>query len=169
MEICGCSRKKAWLVFLLPFQFPLQWFGFPAILKGWCERVLTAGFAYSYSAMYDQGPFQVSVKQRLQPLPFPYQQHGMVTYPRERAPQADACGMTKAFGALQRKKAVLSFTTGGMASMYTPQGINGDVNILLWPMQVRKAKSDCHCGGLVIVAMRRPLCYTKILLLVTVS
>ncbi|XP_077166577.1 NAD(P)H dehydrogenase [quinone] 1 isoform X3 [Paroedura picta] len=35
----------------------------------------------------------------------------------------------------QHKKAVLSFTTGGMGSMYTPQGINGDINILLWPLQ----------------------------------
>ncbi|XP_029464154.1 NAD(P)H dehydrogenase [quinone] 1 isoform X4 [Rhinatrema bivittatum] len=35
----------------------------------------------------------------------------------------------------QRKKAILSFTTGGLRSMYTPKGINGDVNILLWPLQ----------------------------------
>lgn len=77
---------------LVIFQFPLQWFGLPAILKGWFDRILTEGFAYSYSAMYNQGPFQ-------------------------------------------KKKAVLSFTTGGMGSMYTPAGINGDINILLWPIQ----------------------------------
>ncbi|XP_007442038.1 NAD(P)H dehydrogenase [quinone] 1 [Python bivittatus] len=77
---------------LVIFQFPLQWFGLPAILKGWFDRILIEGFAYSYSAMYNQGPFQ-------------------------------------------KKKAVLSFTTGGMGSMYTPAGINGDINVLLWPIQ----------------------------------
>ncbi|KAM3829090.1 NAD(P)H dehydrogenase [quinone] 1 isoform 2-T2 [Vipera latastei] len=77
---------------LVLFQFPFHWFGLPAILKGWFDRVLVQGFAYSYDAMYDQGPFQ-------------------------------------------KKKAVLSFTTGGMGSMYTPAGINGDINILLWPIQ----------------------------------
>uniref|UniRef100_A0A8D0GIT6 NAD(P)H dehydrogenase [quinone] 1 n=1 Tax=Sphenodon punctatus TaxID=8508 RepID=A0A8D0GIT6_SPHPU len=35
----------------------------------------------------------------------------------------------------QNKKAVLSFTTGGIGSMYSPKGINGDINILLWPIQ----------------------------------
>lgn len=29
-------------------QFPLWWFGAPAILKGWIERVYAAGFAYGY-------------------------------------------------------------------------------------------------------------------------
>ncbi len=28
------------------FQFPMWWFSMPAILKGWVERVLAAGFAY---------------------------------------------------------------------------------------------------------------------------
>ena len=40
-------------------QFPLQWFGVPAILKGWFERVLIGEFAYKYAAMYDKGPFRV--------------------------------------------------------------------------------------------------------------
>ncbi|WP_432509139.1 NAD(P)H-dependent oxidoreductase [Kineococcus auxinigenes] len=31
---------------LLVIQFPLWWYGPPAILKGWFERVLTAGFAF---------------------------------------------------------------------------------------------------------------------------
>ncbi|MFD3484817.1 NAD(P)H-dependent oxidoreductase [Streptomyces sp. NPDC058665] len=31
---------------LLIVQFPLWWYGPPAILKGWLDRVLTAGFAY---------------------------------------------------------------------------------------------------------------------------
>ncbi|WP_430593219.1 NAD(P)H-dependent oxidoreductase [Humidisolicoccus flavus] len=31
---------------LLVLQFPLWWYGQPAILKGWFDRVLTAGFAF---------------------------------------------------------------------------------------------------------------------------
>jgi NAD(P)H dehydrogenase (quinone) len=31
---------------LLVIQFPLWWYGMPAILKGWIDRVLTSGFAY---------------------------------------------------------------------------------------------------------------------------
>ncbi len=31
---------------LLVLQFPLWWYGPPAILKGWFDRVLTAGYAY---------------------------------------------------------------------------------------------------------------------------
>lgn len=30
------------------FQFPVWWFGFPAILKGWVERVFAFKFAYGY-------------------------------------------------------------------------------------------------------------------------
>ena len=29
-------------------QFPLWWFGFPAVLKGWVDRVFAYGFAYGY-------------------------------------------------------------------------------------------------------------------------
>lgn len=31
---------------LLVIQFPLWWYGMPAILKGWFDRVLSSGFAY---------------------------------------------------------------------------------------------------------------------------
>ena len=31
---------------LLVIQFPLWWYGMPAILKGWFDRVLTSGFSY---------------------------------------------------------------------------------------------------------------------------
>ncbi|NP_001153085.1 NAD(P)H dehydrogenase [quinone] 1 [Sus scrofa] len=86
------EQKKVEAADLVIFQFPLQWFGVPAILKGWFERVLIGEFAYTYAAMYDKGPFR-------------------------------------------NKKAVLSITTGGSGSMYSLQGIHGDMNILLWPIQ----------------------------------
>ncbi|XP_012868297.1 PREDICTED: NAD(P)H dehydrogenase [quinone] 1 [Dipodomys ordii] len=86
------EQKKLEAADLVIFQFPLQWFGMPAILKGWFERVLVAGFAYTYAAMYDEGPFQ-------------------------------------------NKKTVLSITTGGSGSMYSLQGVHGDMNINLWPIQ----------------------------------
>uniref|UniRef100_A0A8D0GKJ1 NAD(P)H dehydrogenase [quinone] 1 n=1 Tax=Sphenodon punctatus TaxID=8508 RepID=A0A8D0GKJ1_SPHPU len=85
------EQEKLEAADLVIFQFPIQWFGLPAILKGWFDRILTQ-FAYSYASMYDQGHFK-------------------------------------------NKKAVLSFTTGGIGSMYSPKGINGDINILLWPIQ----------------------------------
>lgn len=86
------EQKKLEAADLVIFQFPLQWFGFPAILKGWFERVFVSGFAYTYASMYDQGPFR-------------------------------------------NKKAVLSITTGGTGSMYSMEGIHGDVNTILWPIQ----------------------------------
>ncbi|NXK46093.1 NQO1 dehydrogenase, partial [Chauna torquata] len=90
--------------------FPLQWFGMPAILKGWFDRVFTQGFAYSLASMYEEGPFQ-------------------------------------------KKKAMLSFTTGGMGSMYTPSGISGDMNVLLWPMQ----RGVLHFCGFQVLAPQ--ICY----------
>lgn len=77
---------------LVIFQFPLYWFSVPAIMKGWIDRVLTQGFAYTLGNMYDNGM-------------------------------------------LKGKKALLSITTGGMESMYQHDGLNGDINVLLWPLQ----------------------------------
>ncbi|XP_001378228.2 NAD(P)H dehydrogenase [quinone] 1 [Monodelphis domestica] len=86
------EQKKLTDADLVIFQFPLQWFGVPAILKGWFERVLIGEFAYTYANMYDNGPFK-------------------------------------------NKKTVLSITTGGAGSMYSPIGVHGDMNIILWPIQ----------------------------------
>uniref|UniRef100_A0A672KP50 NAD(P)H dehydrogenase, quinone 1 n=1 Tax=Sinocyclocheilus grahami TaxID=75366 RepID=A0A672KP50_SINGR len=33
------------------------------------------------------------------------------------------------------KKAILSFTNGGTESMFQPDGIHGDFNVALWPLQ----------------------------------
>jgi NAD(P)H dehydrogenase (quinone) len=36
------------------FQFPLWWFGMPAILKGWIDRVFAYGLAYGYQGAGNQ-------------------------------------------------------------------------------------------------------------------
>ncbi len=53
-EIAGEIRKleQADLVIL---QFPIWWFGMPAILKGWADRVFVRGFAYMPGCRYDTG------------------------------------------------------------------------------------------------------------------
>ncbi|KAM3918230.1 NAD(P)H dehydrogenase [quinone] 1-like isoform 2-T2 [Leptodactylus fuscus] len=86
------EQKKVEKADLIIFQFPLYWFGLPAIMKGWVERVFSIGFAYSFQTMYSEGPFK-------------------------------------------NKKALLSFTTGAPESMTSSKGINGDINVILWPMQ----------------------------------
>lgn len=37
----------------------MYWFSFPAIMKGWIDRVLTKGYAYSEGKRYSQGVFKV--------------------------------------------------------------------------------------------------------------
>ncbi|MBL0189113.1 MAG: NAD(P)H-dependent oxidoreductase [Candidatus Obscuribacter sp.] len=39
----------------LIFTFPLWWFGMPAILKGWCDRVLASGRIYGGGKFYESG------------------------------------------------------------------------------------------------------------------
>lgn len=44
---------------VLIFNFPLWWFGMPAILKGWVDKVLAHGFAYGGEyGLYGEGRFQ---------------------------------------------------------------------------------------------------------------
>jgi len=40
------EQEKVAAAELLVFQFPLWWYGMPAMLKGWFDRVFTAGFAF---------------------------------------------------------------------------------------------------------------------------
>jgi len=40
------------------WQFPLWWFGLPAILKGWVDRVFAMGRVYGYGHIYDTGRFR---------------------------------------------------------------------------------------------------------------
>ena len=42
----------------LILQFPLWWFGLPAIMKGWADRVLAMGRVYGGGKWYDQGAFR---------------------------------------------------------------------------------------------------------------
>ncbi|WP_078409886.1 NAD(P)H-dependent oxidoreductase [Priestia abyssalis] len=42
---------------LMVFVFPIWWGGMPAIMKGWFERVLAYGIAYSDGKRYEQGYF----------------------------------------------------------------------------------------------------------------
>lgn len=43
---------------LMIWQFPLWWFGLPAIVKGWVDRVLVMGRAYGYGKIFDKGVFR---------------------------------------------------------------------------------------------------------------
>lgn len=43
---------------LMIWQFPLWWFGLPAILKGWVDRVFAMGRVYGGGRIYDSGLFK---------------------------------------------------------------------------------------------------------------
>ena len=76
---------------LVIFQFPIWWFGMPAILKGWADRVFARGFAYLPGRKYDTGMFR-------------------------------------------GKLAMVATTTGTSADTYAPDGIDGDILTVLWPI-----------------------------------
>jgi putative NADPH-quinone reductase len=40
---------------LVIFQFPVWWYSVPAILKGWADRVLSYGFAYTDDNVFETG------------------------------------------------------------------------------------------------------------------
>lgn len=76
--------------------FPLWWFGMPAIMKGWIDRVWAFGLAYGY-----QG-----------------------------------AGNTYRYGegGFAGKRAMLAVTVGGPEIDYSPRGINGPLEQLLFPI-----------------------------------
>jgi NAD(P)H dehydrogenase (quinone) len=78
------------------FQFPLWWYGMPAIMKGWIDRVWAAGLAHNYK---DAG-------------------------------NAYRYGE----GAFKGKRAMLSVAVGGPVEDYSPRGINGPLEQLLFPI-----------------------------------
>ncbi len=86
------EQEKLFHADFLIFQFPLWWFGLPAILKGWVDRVFAAGLTYGGGRWYSNGVFR-------------------------------------------GKRALLSLTTGGSPNIYSPRGLNGDMDALLFPIQ----------------------------------
>jgi NAD(P)H dehydrogenase (quinone) len=77
-------------------QFPLWWFGMPAILKGWVDRVFAYGLAYGFKGAGNRYRY--------------------------------------GDGGLKGKRALLSVTVGGAAEDYSPRGINGPIEQLLFPI-----------------------------------
>jgi NAD(P)H dehydrogenase (quinone) len=51
------EMEKVFACDALIFQFPLWWFGLPAILKGWVDRVFAMGRVYGRGRWYDDGVF----------------------------------------------------------------------------------------------------------------
>lgn len=47
-------EKVRWCELLI-LQFPLWWYGVPAIMKGWIDRVMSVGFAYDTGMKFEQG------------------------------------------------------------------------------------------------------------------
>jgi NAD(P)H dehydrogenase (quinone) len=77
---------------LLVLQFPLWWGGPPAILKGWCERVLAYGFAYVDGRRFDTGLFK-------------------------------------------GRHAIFSVTTGGTPERFSADGVYGEIERVLYPVE----------------------------------
>ena len=89
-DIKAEQEKLAWADLVI-FQFPIWWFGPPAILKGWVDRVYARGFAYQTGRKYDTGMFK-------------------------------------------GKRGMVACTTGTSEDTYTPDGIDGSLLSVLWPI-----------------------------------
>lgn len=50
------QQKLEWCDLMI-WQFPLWWFGLPAILKGWVDRVFAMGRIYGQGKIYENGVF----------------------------------------------------------------------------------------------------------------
>jgi len=90
------EQRKVLAADAVLFQFPLWWFGMPAIMKGWIDRVWAYGLAYGYR---DAGNLH---------------RYGD--------------------GAFRGKRALLCVAAGGPAVDYSPRGINGPMEQLLFPI-----------------------------------
>ena len=55
-EIESEMKKIEWCDLLI-WQFPLWWFGLPAVLKGWVDRVFAMGRVYGGDRIYEGGVF----------------------------------------------------------------------------------------------------------------
>lgn len=56
-EIEAEIKKLEWSDLVI-FQFPLWWFGMPAMLKGWVDRVFAMGRVYGGGRFYENGVFK---------------------------------------------------------------------------------------------------------------
>jgi len=56
-EIEAELEKLEWCDLMI-WQFPLWWFGLPAVLKGWADRVLAMGRTYGSGRFYQDGVFR---------------------------------------------------------------------------------------------------------------
>jgi NAD(P)H dehydrogenase (quinone) len=83
----------------LILQFPLWWFGMPAILKGWVDRVFAYGLAYGVGEHSDT-----------------------------------RWGDRYGEGSFTGRRAMLIVTAGGWEEHYSPRGINGPIDHLLFPI-----------------------------------
>jgi NAD(P)H dehydrogenase (quinone) len=92
----AAEQQKVLAADAVLFVFPLWWFGMPAIMKGWVDRVWAYGLAYGY-------------------------QDGGNTY-------------RYGDGAFKGKRALLATAAGGPALDYSPRGINGPLEELLFPI-----------------------------------
>jgi NAD(P)H dehydrogenase (quinone) len=88
-DIMDEMEKVRWADMLI-FQFPIYFTGFPAIMKGWIDRIFAAGFAFN-----------------------PATQSAYAT------------------GLLKGKKAMLVMTAGAEESLYSKEGMHGDIHELL--------------------------------------
>ncbi len=56
-EIESEIKKIEWCDLMI-WQFPLWWFGLPAVLKGWVDRVFAMGRTYGGGRIYQSGVFR---------------------------------------------------------------------------------------------------------------
>lgn len=56
-ELIEAELKKLEWCDLMIWQFPLWWFGLPATLKGWVDRVFAMGRTYGNGRIYETGVF----------------------------------------------------------------------------------------------------------------
>ena len=98
-DIQAEQEKLLWADAVL-FSFPMWWFGMPAILKGWVERVFALGLAYGVGAH-----------------------------------DGERWGDRYGEGRLSGRRAMLIVPMGGYEAHYSPRGVNGAIDDVLWPIQ----------------------------------
>jgi len=96
VEDIASEQQKLLAADAVILLFPLWWFGMPAILKGWVDRVFAYGLAYGFKGAGNRYRY--------------------------------------GDGGLKGKRALLAITVGGPAEDYSPRGINGPLEQLLFPI-----------------------------------